>query len=149
MSNISDLYDEMVTRVSTVLSSHKRLTNPYKIEQNTKGILTLGWGIRLGPMVNSQRTMCPKISLDRDTIIIITRKFIAQETAVTIKADAEKNLMEDQLLVVKDLCDNSNLSGVLGNVDFLSSSEIIQIFGDKDNFIALESTFKAEVFETI
>lgn len=147
MSNVSNAYDAFVARVEAVLPNHARLSNPYAPEQNIEGILKQGWGLGMGSSTNTKRELSCRVSIRREFSLVLTRKFYSREADVTGKASVEKQLMEDQLLVVKDLCANSDLSGLIGVVEFEGDGGIEQVFGEKDQFLALRSTFTAEIWE--
>lgn len=149
MSNFSDLYDAIVTRVETVFPNHTRLPNPYKIEENNEAFLRQGWGLSMTSGTNSNRQLSCSISIQRSFTISLVRKFYAVESNVDNKVTVEKQLIEDQLLLIKDLCDNSSLDATNSLVDFESDDGIEYVYGDKDNFLVLNSTFRVEYFDTI
>jgi hypothetical protein len=147
MSNVSDCYDAFVARIEAVLPNHTRLSNPYEIEQNIEPLMIQGWGLGMGASTNTNRELSCRVSIRRQFSLVLTRKFYALEADAESKASTEKELLEDQLLVIKDLCSNSDLSGLIGVVDFESDGGIEQVYGEKDQFLALRSTFTAEIWE--
>jgi len=149
MSNFSSLYDAIVTRVVTVLPSHTRLPNPYKISENAEPFLRQGWGIAMGSATNTNRELSCRLSIRRDFTISITRKFYALESNVANKESVEKQLMEDMILLVRDFYNNTSLPGVLGIVGYENDSGINYVLSEKDNFFVLPITFSVEHFETI
>jgi hypothetical protein len=149
MSNFSSLYDAIVLRLETVLPNHMRLTNPYNVDQNPEGLLRQGWGLGLGSGSNTNRELSCRISIQRDFNIVLSRKFYAKESDVQNKADVEKQLFEDLILIVRDFCDNSALPGALGIVNYSSDGGIEQVFGEKDNYLVLRTVFTVEHLETI
>lgn len=149
MSNFSNLYDAIVDRIEAVLPNHTRLTNPYAVEQNPEGLLRQGWGLGLGAGSNTNRELSCRISIARDFNIVLSRKFYAKESDVENKAAVEKDLFEDLILLVRDFCDNSALPGALGIVSYTSDGGIEQVFGEKDNYLVLRTTFSVETWETI
>lgn len=149
MSNFSTLYDAIVTRIETVLSSHVRLPNPYKIEENTETYLRLGWGVAMTSATNTKRELSCRVSIRRDFVVTITRKFYAVESNVSNKVSVEKALIEDMILLIHDFYDNTALPGALGIVEFESDAGINYVFSGKDSFLALPITFSVESFETV
>lgn len=149
MSNFSDLYDAIVTRIETVLPNHTRLPNPYKVDENTELFLRQGWGVALTSGTNPNRNLSCRISTLRSFDIIITRKFYSIEAGVTNKQSTEKELIEDQLLVIRDFCNNTSLPSALGVVNFESDGGIEYVFSEKDNFLVLRSVFGVEYFDNV
>ena len=147
MSKQSDIYDELVTQLETVLPDHHRLHNPYDLEENDENFLRQGWGIAISSGSNSNRTFCPKISIQRNYNIIITRQYYALQHDAVAKAVTEKQLLEDQLLLIENLCNNTELSGNTGHVIFETDGGIERIFGAKDQYMALQTIYRTEIFE--
>ena len=145
MSTISTLHDAVINRVSTTLSGHLRLSNPYQLEQNPDRYLEQGYGVAFGGGINSDRQVACKLSMQREIVISITRRYLGQETDVTSKATLDKQLYEDQLLVIKDLYDNITEAPI----KFVSDGGTEFIVSDKSNYLALRSTFQIEYFESI
>lgn len=149
MSNFSSLYDAIVDRIEAVLPNHLRLPNPYKVNENTELYLRQGFGVALGPATNTNRELSCRISVGRDFSVVLSRKFYSIESNVSNKESVEKQLIEDQILLIRDFCDNSSLPGALGIVSYSSDSGIEYVFNEKDNFLVLNTVFTVEYFETI
>ena len=147
MSNFSSLYDAIVTRVSTVLPSHTRLPNPYKIDENAEPLLRQGWGLAMNSATNTRRELSCRVSIRRDFVISIARKFYAVESNVDSKVSVEKSLVEDMILLIQDLCSNSSLPGAFGIVTYESDAGINYVYGSKDPFLVLPITFSVEHME--
>lgn len=145
MSTISSMHDALITRLETVLSGHLRLTNPYDLEQNPERFLNQGYGLAFGAGENTKQIIDCMLSMRMDINISITRQFVGQETDAAGKATVEKNLFEDQLLVIKDFCNNISI----GTIDFNGHNGIEFIVAEKSNFLALRSTFSIIYFESI
>lgn len=151
MSNISDSYDAIVSRVQTLLPSHTRLSSAYSIDENTEPALTLGWAIQIQSGENSKRQLQCDLSIRRSVVIIITRKFYARELDITSKASTEKQLFEDQLLVIKDLEKDPtvNAPSYIAKFEYVGDSGIQTVFSNKDQFLKLETIFTLEYFESL
>ena len=144
MSKITDNFDTIVTRVGIVLSSHKRLMNPYNLELNDDPLLKKGWGVKFGSMVNQGGVIGTQISFDRSIIVVITREAIARESDRATRSGTEKDLLNDQLLVIKDICNTINLIGFVGDAG------IEFVFGDaKQSFLGIKTEFSDKTFESL
>jgi len=148
MSNITTIYDLFVTRLGVIYPSHSKLTNPHKIEENNDMLLKLGYGLRMGPGLNTKRHLACKASIEREITIVFTRKHFALEQTLTPKQTVEKALLEDQFLLIKDVETYPDLENtVIAKIEYVSDRGIEFIYGDKDNFIQLETVFNFEYFE--
>ena len=149
MGNFSTLYDAIVTRIETVLPSHTRLPNPYKINENAEPFLRQGWGIALGGANNTNRELACRMSIARTFDVSIVRKFYSVEGSVDNKETVEKQLVEDQILLIKDFCDNTALPNSFGIVNYDSDGGIEYVSGERDNYLVLRTSFNVEYFESI
>lgn len=150
MSNISTIFDDFKSSVSALLSGHSQLTNPFDTAQNVESVLTRGYGIRLGPGNNTNRNISCKMSVQRELTLIITRKAYAQELNITGKESVEKQILEDQYLVIKAVQQSPTLgSSAITKIDYSSDNGIEFIFTDRDNFLKIETVFTVEYFEEL
>lgn len=152
MSVISAAYNAIVSEIQTLLPSHLRLSNPNVVEKNPEPQLKLGWGIRLAGATNAQLELGCSASFERDIIIIITRKFYANELNTVGKADVEKLILEDQFLLLKEFEKEPQVNATTGviNFVFVSDNGIEFVFtGESGNFLKIESTYKLRYIETI
>lgn len=150
MSNISTAFDNFKSMVASLLTSHLAITNPYAVEENTEGALTIGYGVIFGAAENTNRLVGCKMSVRRDFRLVITRKFYAQELNITGKEDAAKSLFEDQKLVIAYVEKNPTIgSSAIAKIDYVSDNGIEFVFTEKDNYLKLETVFRVEYFETL
>lgn len=152
MSVLTSAYDAMITKLGTALSGHKRMTNPYIPEQNSELLLKQAYGLSIAEAINSNREIgCDRYFIQRDMIVRISRKFYALENDVTSKATTEKLLLDDDLVAVLDAFENDRNLGVDGVVDlqYTADQGLEFVFGDKENFLLLQTTFRMEYFESI
>jgi len=152
MSKATDVFDALVARVAAVLPDHKRIPNPYIIEQNSERILNKGQGVTFGPGENTFRRLTNQLSVARDFSVIITRKSIKKETDSSGRAEDIQLLFEDQKLVIDDVEKNTTLLDSTLSVaksDYLSDNGLEFIYGEKDNFIKVESVIRVEYIEDL
>lgn len=150
MSNISTVYDAMITRIETLLPTYKRLTNPYKISENNERFLDIGYAVALGPATRGTGYVNSKVRVHRDFTVSLTRKYYAKETDVAAKATTEKQLFEDQILLIKDFEKDPTINSSGANlVAYESDGGIEHVFSNKDQYLLLRSTFTVDYLETI
>lgn len=151
MSDITTVYDALITRLGTTLSSHVRLSNATAVEENNEQFLKLGWGLAIGEGSNANRYLCDILTIRRNFVLVITRKFYAREFDAVSKATTEKDLYEDQFLVLQDLANNNILTTPTGehNVNFIGDNGTEAVHGDKDLFLVLRTNLEVEYHQQI
>lgn len=149
MSNISTVYDAMITRIAAKLTTHLRLPNPYKPNENSELFLKQGYGVALGPALNTNRLVACKLSIERQFFVSISRKYFALESSATNKASTEKQLLEDQLLLIQDFESDPTLNGSAFKTVYVSDNGIEYVFGEKDQFLIINSVFSIEYLEAL
>ena len=149
MSTISTAYDKIVTEMTTLYPSHRRLTNPYQVEQNVEKFLEQGWGISVQAGLNTERQLSCRLSVQRTVNLILSRKFFARELNVESKADTEKLILEDHFSLLENFEKDHTLDGTVTNFKYVSDSGIEFVFAEKNQYLVLTSVYEMEYFETI
>ena len=149
MSSVTTVYESLVERIVAVFPSHTRLTDAYSIEENMEQFLKIGWGLAIGPAVNSERFLSAKLSYERNFILTITRKFVARELDVETKAAAERLLMEDVYLITSDLTRDSTLNNATNHVKYIGDSGIEKVFVDKSQYLMSQIEIQSTIIESI
>ena len=152
MSKATDVFDALVARLAAVLPAHKRIENPYVIENNSERVLNKGQGVAFGPAENTQRRLTNQLSVARDFLVTITRKTIKKKTDSSGRAEDIQLLFEDQKLVLDDIEKNTTLLDSTLSVaksDYISDNGLEFIFTEKDNFIKIESVIRVEYIEDL
>ena len=151
MSTISTLFDTIKSAATATLSSHYVLSNPYNPEENDELSLNQGVGVAFGSGQKSDREIDNHLWIRRSFSIVVTRRFFATELNTSDKETTEKDLFEDQkLLIIKMMQDPLvGISNSVAKLIFISDNGIETIFGEADNFLKLVSNFEVEYRETI
>lgn len=151
MSEVSTVYDALITRIEAVLTGHYRLSNAYKIEENPSTFLRIGYAVGIGAATNSLRPTASNgcISIERTFPVTITRRYAALETNAAAKATTEKQILEDVLLLVKDFQSNTSLTNGNRVVKFVSDNGINYVETDTDKFMYTTADISIEYFENL
>lgn len=154
MSNITTGFDAIKARLEALFTSgagYYQLSNPYDVDENTTSALQKGWGIAIGSASNTNRQLSCNLSLQRTMTIVLTRRRYANELDTVPKETAEKQLLEDQYILIKDLekaiALNSAVSG-LTRFQYTSDGGIESVI-EGDAFIKLVTDFEMEYFEDL
>jgi len=149
MSEVSTVYDAMITRIGAVLTGHLRLSNPYKIEENSATLLRVGYGVGIGPATNTRRPMSGCASIQRTFIVSISRRYAALDSSGSAKATTEKQIMDDMFLLIKDFSENTSLTNGNRVVGFDSDNGINYVETESDRFMYTTANFSIEYFENL
>jgi hypothetical protein len=151
MTIISSAYDAFVLRIETVLNvvalGYTRLPNPYKPEENSEILLRQGYGIVFGPANNTNRQVNCKFSVSRQMEIVLTRQYYAREDDAVSKSTAEKQLFEDQYLLINDFEQDISINGQTMYTRWESDGGIEYVSAGTDRFLMLKTTFALEYLE--
>jgi len=156
MSNISTAYDEIRDLLIATLPNHKELINPYVVELNDEITLTKAFGLAFGEGLNTELQLACRLSISRNMRIILTKKIFAgnlmrSADGSKVRRDTEKELFEDQYLVIKALEESPTItdSGVITDCKFTSDNGLEFVRIDKIDHIMLTSTFELKYFENL
>lgn len=149
MSQISTIYDGIVTRLTTLFPNHNRLGNPYDLEVNPDTMLSIGWGLAVGPAANTERLVGCQVSLLRELTVYLTRRYHALENDAATKATTEKLLLEDLKTLVNDAENNYGIDDASTIIKYVGDGGIEPVRESQENYLHLAVNLTAEYFETI
>lgn len=149
MSKISTIYDNVKTRLSTVFPDHYELHNPRNIELNNRLWLTQGQGVLFGSASNTERNLSCRLSIQRDMTITLTRQIYGTDQDLTAKSNTEKQLFEDQYLLIDDLEKDPDLDETTARIAYVSDGGIVEVTFDEVQFLMIQSLFQFEYLETL
>ena len=151
MTKISDIHDAIYSRVTSTLSDHKELWDPFVIENNDSLYLSKGFGVLIGPAIAGDRLVGCSTSIDRECIITNTLSILGPERNVSIRKTTEKNLFENQFKLIKAFDQDPDLNNLTNNFIFRSDSgiEFIFVTEERADYIMLQSLFSFSYFESL
>ncbi len=149
MSQITTIYDAIYTRVATLLPNHKELKVPRFIELNDTLFLKKGFAVSIGAAINTNRVFACKLSLQREVTLTNTLQIFATDRDATTRKTVEKQLLEDQFLLIKNIEQDPTLTQVTNQINFISDNGIQDIFIEADSFIMIQSLINFEYFEDL
>jgi hypothetical protein len=143
MSKITTLYDTFIGRVEAVLPNHLRLSDPYLFEKNTDSEKRQGYGVRISSGEHTGNNVSCDIILRQEFTLVLTRISQGRELAAAKKVEAEKQLLEDLFLVIKDIEGDSDMSmpTVVVSGAYVSHNGIEFITGQRDDLLKIEASF--------
>ena len=147
MSRITEIYDAIVSVLSTELTGYTRLPNPYSVDQNTFLYLQNGYGLAIGPGVDTERYVGCLITWRRDFTIIVVNQITTTMNNTDAKVIIEKGLLDAHDGLRKAIYLNSTLGGKAIKATLTDDQGVSFIDADALKFIAVEMTVSVEYQE--
>lgn len=147
-TNHATAFPAIVSRIGTLLSSHKRLPDPYDIGQNNVQLLRLGWGLAITPAAeNTNRFACATKSYRIRYRLAITRVMDALAQDPTKRMVADIALVSDFETILGDAHVN-NLGAPGAMLKGTGFDGIDTVLADaKDIYRVLFCTIELEIFK--
>lgn len=151
MSVTSDIYDEIVTRMTALFPNHQRLSHAYTPEESPEPQLRQGWALQHGSGENTNRKLGCKVSVRRQFIIIVTRKYYSHDSDPEAKALTDKDIIEDVRLIINNAESTPYLDGIVNNpnVRYVSDTGVQFVYANNKPFYKSEVLLEAEYFEDL
>ena len=149
MSKVSDIHDNLVALVRSILTTHKELPNPYIPEENNELYLTKGFGVAVGPGNRTDRLISCKHSYQRDYVVLLTRKMEATDHQTSRRQTVAKDILDDHFAVMDALEKDSTLSGEAIKAEFFSDSGIEFIEVDTSRYFIMSIDVTTEYLEDL
>lgn len=151
MSKISTIRDTFVTRIGTLLPNHLQIPNPYFLAENPARYLEQGWGLGISSTENTNRVVGSSLSVERNFFFIVTRQLFSDDLDITKKETLEKNLFEDQYLILEYLRANPKLeiTDTIARSDYVGDGGIETIVVENLKYLQITSTVAIEYFESV
>ena len=151
MSKASDAFDAILARVVAILPSHKQMANPYDPASNPRLTLNQGFGIQILAGTNTNLQISCNLTIQRIYGLVLARRRLGSDLKASKNESAEKLLMEDQFLIVKDFEKDPTLnnSDVVISTLFTTDSGITNWQADNQAYAVLTTLFELQYFEDI
>lgn len=152
MSKISTVIDTIRTAIPALsgFSSKTEIPNPYSLVDNNSNLLKDGWGLAVGSATADFNEFC-KFFEEREFSIILTRQVFSLANCADQPVTAAKSLLEDMILIKKDLLniDQLGIPTSIARINLGSSSGIESVNGDKFNYFTISTSFLITISEDI
>lgn len=149
MTAISTVYDGLVSALDSLYSTtHTKIDNPYDIQDNDDLLLRRGYGFAFNQGgLNSNRLMSNVATISRDISVILTIKWRGTAKDITLRQAAEKQLLEDQFLMIDYFTGNAGMGISQVWKIVYNGDNGIESIGDRTDFIQIVSNFSLEYSE--
>ena len=153
MSAISDIFDAFHTKLSATLTTHNELFNPYFLEIDSQISLEKAYGLRMGPGENILgNENSGQEQRQRELVMVLSRRKFATKQNLTERKSVEKQLFEDQALMLDAIAQDpklglSSVQRILYQTD--NGIQFLEINQNRNDIYFLETTFVVDYEEEI
>lgn len=148
-SNITTVFNQMISMVGAQLSTHKRLNDPYNLEENPEMLLRKGWGVRIGPGVNSERCISPEYYLNRTFEVVIVREAVAKDSDPSRREASHLELLEDLHTILDEAVSENTLYNSAVNIKYVSDGGLDEIFVFEKPYNLIVAQFTVEYSQNV
>jgi hypothetical protein len=149
MSRISSIHDAMITRLDALFPNHRRLPDAYQVDRNPSRFLDQGYAVTIGAASNRGGLLSQQMQVTREMSVVLTRKSVSLESDAAKYAADQLTLMEDQLLLIKDMETDTTVNTTAAMVEFTSDSGITSIGDRSSPHLVIETQFQVTYFEDL
>lgn len=147
MTAISNIYDKAVDIIEATVPTYTRIPNPYVYDANGFIYVKKGFGLAIGPGVDTERYVGCLVTWQRSFTVTIIQQMIAMQNNTGAREVIEKDLLDDHDKLRKAFYNNSTLDGLAIKSTVTSDSGVIFIDADRLKFIAIELNLEIEYQE--
>lgn len=147
MGTILTIYDKIVDVIEAQLTSHTRMPNPYSPDANTYLHLKQGFGMAIGPGIDTQRYVGCLITWEQTYNILLVRQVVTTQNNTDVRETIEKDLLADWDKLRKAFYLDSSLSGNAIKTTVIGHGGVNFIDTDRLKFLALELELTVEYQE--
>lgn len=143
MSDISTLYDTIISKTELLFPLKQRLHNPYELMDNPELISKDSWGLKVGSAERINQEFC-SLSVGRDFTFVLIRQFASIGSRDDAFDITTKYILEDQQSFL-DMIYSPNELGIESTIDQVEINSISGIEFTKTNekkYLFAEITFR-------
>jgi len=149
MSQITTVAAALISLVGTALPSHKRLQNPYHLEDNPEPLLKQGWGIRVDEGLNTKRQISQPYFLARTFSVVLTREALAVASDPATRETAMLGLLEDLHALISTTFTDMTLGGSGFDFRYDSDGGYQEVFSEEKPYFYIEAKFVVEYSQSV
>lgn len=140
-TKITSILDLFNTFIIETFATKTKIPNPFDTASNNDNLLKNGYGIHLSSGSVSDLDYPQFVVYDRSLVVTLTKEIFRVQSDTDVLFDVQKTLLEEQNTLVTSLAKNRTFDNDIIRVEFSGDNGIEFIYGDKFNFLKLESTF--------
>jgi hypothetical protein len=145
---IEDIHTELCTLIETELAGYKRFPNPYQIDANTFIHMTKGYGVAVGPGVDTERTLGCTSFYERVFTVVLVNKMTKLQNDTDSREMVERDLLVDHDTLRKAIY-KTTLDGNCIKATLSSDNGVQFIDADLQKFLAMELSVTIEYQDAV
>ena len=150
MSNVSTIYDAILTAVGALFPNKTRIPNTLTLEENPDQLMRDGYGLRADDETPVELSFCT-FSRNRVFTIRLTKEVVTTDMQTTQMDTAIKALLEEVVLLQKDFMnpDQIEVETSIEIIRMAGTSAVSAFSGDRENFILIDVSFEIQITDNI
>lgn len=148
-TNISTVFSNLVTFMGTELPNHRRLNDPYNLENNPETLLRKGWGIQIDNGVDTNRCISPEYYLSRTFTLVIVREALAKDSDPIRRENLQLELLEDLHILIAEAVAENTLYQSAVNFKYVSDDGLQEVFVEDKPYNFIQAQFLVEYSQTV
>jgi len=149
MSVITDVFNNLVIFMGAQLPNHRRLNDPYSLDDNPEQLLRSGWGIQIDDGVDTNRCLSPEYYLGRTFTLIVVRESLAKDSDPIRRELSKLDLLEDLHILISEAVAENTLYQSAINFKYISDGGIQEVFVRDKPYNYIEASFLVEYSQVI
>jgi len=148
MSNISDIYDKILSKMETLYPNHTRIPRAESLPDNIDKLLTKGYGLKFNSMIRVEHEF-QNIAFEFEFGAVFTREIISHDVDTDPKDTGYKEILEDIVTFGKNFYDVTllGISDKIENIDIVSSTGVETVLTDNYRYWSSEVSFTVQIRE--
>lgn len=150
MSNVSTVYDGIITKLDTLYPGKQRLHNPYEFSDDVELTLKDAWGLKVGQATQEVIEYC-NLSVARNFSFVLVRQFATVGKKEDAFDSVSKGLLEDQQTFLNNFFSPTEIgiSNIIDQITFDSIGGIDFVQTAQKKFLFCEISFKITISESV
>lgn len=143
-------FDSLTTIIESAFSGIHRMANPYQPELNPGLVLTRGYGVAFGVARNLRDLQSCMSDIERDFVVILSRKIVSTQNDATTKDNIAKDIFEDQLALRRAVDQDTTLNQVVADCNWIGDGgiEILET-ADQVSYFITRNVFTCRYIESL
>ena len=150
-SNITPIYNAIISQLGTLFSSKTRIPNPYSLSDNMAQFLDNGYGLRVGPASPAEPFEFCSLLVGHTFTVVLTKELQKLDTEFAQLDSVVLAFLED-IVSVQNLFYSYSELGIEANiakVDVGERSALEQVNTDKFSYVTMSQSFTFFAVESI
>lgn len=148
MTTLATVYDAIVAKCEAAFPTHKRIPNPYALEQATPLLADKAFGVSVGAG-EPARGEVSRFQSERSFDVLLVRAVHRTDHDVTGRENADKAMLADYAALRSAVETDPTLSQTVSDTSYTGDSGVGFLSGDRFRFMVMTVSFTVRFYETL